>query len=360
MENNQKKFKVLITASGLSPVGFNTIFSLKEKVQKIVGVDVNSESYAKELCDGYYKIPYASDERYISKIMSICSQEGIDTILPLTIEEAYILKQNERQFNKNNIFIANSNSIKSIEICNDKLLTINYLNKVGINVPKTFSITNNNDLKKAAVSLEYPQKVFVFKPRITHGSRGFRIITKSYNKLNLLLNDKPTDNILLNLEELLDIIGSNEIKAVAMDYLEGDDYSVYSFAINGQSLVTIPMKRSGLIPGMSTGGEIVKNKSVTNYVSDIISALKLNGSINIQLKVTKQGPLLYEINSRLSATMVITRAFNLNFPYYEILLAHGAIDEIKKEVLTANMKWGIKMNRIQQEVYNDNGKYYVL
>lgn len=355
----KKSFRILLTASGLSPVGFNTIFSLKERVETIVGVDTNIDSYAQKLCDSYYMVPLANDSRYIQNIYDICSAEEVNTILPLTIEETIVLKDNEEEFNKKGIRIANSNLIRNIEICNDKLLTNYSLRDLGINVPSAFSVSNSDELVEAATGLGYPDRDIIFKPRITHGSRGFRILTESYDKLNLLLNSKPTDNIFISLGELKSILGKNRVQCVVMDKLDGDDYSVYSFSLDGEPLIIVPMRRSGLIPGMSTGGQAVDNREVIEYVSRIISVLKLNGSINVQLKLTKSGPLLYEINSRISATTVMVRPFNLNFPLYEILLAHGESDSIRQEVLKADIKWGLKMNRIHQEVYYYNG-YFLL
>jgi carbamoyl-phosphate synthase large subunit len=361
MANNTiKDFRVLVTASGLSPVGFNTIFSLKGKVKKIIGVDVKPESYVKQICDNYYMVPLANNKKYVQTITDICLKEDIDTILPLTIEETLVFKKGEKELNGKGIFIANNNSIKNIEICNDKFLTNQYLKNHGLSVPNASTVSNGDELIQVALSLGYPKKDVIFKPRITHGSRGFRILTRSYDKLGLLLNNKPTDNIFLSLEELKIIIGKNEIRCVVMDKLDGDDYSVYSFALDGKPLIVIPMQRSGLVPGMSTGGQVINNKEIIEYVSRIISVFKFNGSINVQLKLTKDGPLLYEINSRLSATTVMVRPFGLNFPFYEIMLAHGEYDAIRYEISKADIKWGLKMSRIHQEIYNDNGNYFLL
>lgn len=359
MEHNPKKFRILLTASGLSPVGLNTAKSLKNKVERLVGVDIFAESIAKKFCDSYYQVPMADDPLYIEKILDICMQENITTILPLTIEETIIIKNNKGRFSDRGIKIANNNSLENILICNDKFLTYKFLENADIPTPVAFNIFNMDQLLNAAVKLGYPDKEFVFKPRVTHGSRGFRIVTDKYDKLDLLLRQKPTDNILITLEELKDTIGKSNIECVAMEKLDGDDYSVYSFASDGNALVVIPMKRSGLIPGMSTGGEAVNNAEIIKYVKNIISTFKFNGAINIQLKLTKNGPLLYEINSRISATTVIVTVFGFNFPFYEILLAHDMCDVVQEKIGDVKIKWGMKMIRIHQEMYNDKGNYFI-
>lgn len=353
-----KPYSVLVTASGLSPVGLNTIASLKSSVGKVVGVDINETSYAKELCDAHYQVPFASDDHYADTIEGICAKEDIDTILPLTIEETIVLKKHV--FKNENIRIANANTLDAILICNDKLKTNEFLKSAGIDSPNAYSVSNGDDLLKNAALLGYPDRDIVFKPRITHGSRGFRIVTPKYDKLSLLIDHKPTDNILITLDELVKTVGVETVNCMLMDKLEGDDYSVYSFSVKGEPLVVIPMKRLGLVPGMSTGGEAVKNQAIIVYVEKIISAFGFSGSINFQLKLTGSGPLLYEINSRTSATTVFTRAFNLNLPLYEILLAHNHVDEIRKEISAIREVWGVKMNRVHKEVYSIDGTYFSL
>ena len=360
MEDNYRKIRVLLTASGLSPVGLNTAQSLKNKVERIVGVDITVESVAKKFCNSYFQVPLASDPSYIDKIISICKDEDITVIIPLTIEETIVLKNNQNKFDDVDIKIANNNSLENILICNDKLLTYQFLKKNKIPTANGYEVSNVEHLINAASKLGYPDKEFVFKPRVTHGSRGFRIVVNRYDNIDLLLNHKPTDNITVTLDELKDIISKNNIKCLAMEKLDGDDYSVYSFAINGRAIVVVPMKRSGLVPGMSTGGEVVNNMEIIKYVKNIITSFKFNGAINIQLKLTNKGPLLYEINSRISATTVIVTAFGLNFPLYEILLSLGYQEEVKKEIANKNIKWGVKMNRIHREVYSDNGNYFFI
>ena len=56
--------------------------------------------------------------------------------------------------------------------------------------------------------------------------------------------------------------------------------------------------------GLTSSGVVVKNKDIESYVNKIAMAIKLKGSINIQLRMTSNGPILFEINPRLSGTLV--------------------------------------------------------
>jgi carbamoyl-phosphate synthase large subunit len=345
--------KIVITACGLSPVGINTVLSLKEKAERIVGVDISNDNIGTYLYDSFYKVPLAVDNNYIPTILNICQIEKIDTIIPLTIEETITLIEHKNVFNARGIIIANGNELEEIHICNDKWKTYEFLKKRKVDIPYAYSPRNIDQLISCVKALGYPDKKVAFKPRTTHGSRGFRILSANFDKYDILLSQKPQENIYLTLEDLTDILGTSTFfpDIVVMDYLEGDDYSVYCLCYRGESLITLPMKRSGLIPGMSTGGILIKESKVITYINKILKEFGFTGAINIQLKNTKKGPLLYEINSRISATTVMTSATGINFPYLNCLLCRNDLQTVKSEIASKTIKWGIELYRIHREIY---------
>ena len=351
---------ILITAGGLSPVGINTILSLKD-FYKIVCVDAKSqsESVAPYFCKTYYEVPLASKENnYIKKILYICEEEKVEIILPLTIEETLVLLANKSIFAVKGTQIANANTIENLKTCSDKWLINDFLRQKGISVPNAMPVSNANDIRQNIIRFGYPKIKVVIKPRITHGSRGFKIITENKDDLKLVTELKPMDFHFVKLDHFCDIVENQNLNAVLMDYLEGDDYSVYTFCFNGEPLVILPMKRTGLIPGMSIGWILVKDERIIEYVTMIARAFRFNGVINFQLKNTISGPLLYEINSRISATTVIGRGTEINFPLFEMLLAENKIQEIKNKIAEVRIKWDLKLYRVQREIYNYEDNYY--
>lgn len=351
---------ILITASNLSPVGINTILSLKN-YYRIICVDTKSsdDSIAYYFCKQYYEVPLAkAGVKYVDKIIEICDKEKVDIILPLTIEEAFVLLTSKDFFNSKGICIANGNHLDIITTCSDKWLTNKFLRDNSVSVPNAVPVFNVGDIKNNVRKFGYPEKRVVIKPRITHGSRGFKIITSQESDLSLIIDAKPTDFHFVDLDYFCSILKNKEFQMILMDYLEGNDYSVYAFCINGKPLVVLPMKRSGLVPGMSTGGMLEKDDTIINYVTEISRIFKFNGSVNFQLKRTFFGPLLYEINTRISATMIIARGTNINFPLYEALLSEGKMDEIEEYISKTTILWGLKIHRIHQEVYQYGDVFY--
>lgn len=351
---------ILITASNLIPVGIDTALSLKDSY-KIVCVDVKpkKDSVVTYFCKQYYEVPLAkTGTEYLDAIIEICDKEKVNIILPLTIEETLILVANKNFLTNKKICIANKNDLGVIKTCSDKWLTNKLLRDNNIPVPNAVPIFNVSDIKNNIKKFGYPKKRVVIKPRITHGSRGFKIITAQKSDLSLIVNIKPTDFHFVGMNYFCDIVKGRELQMVLMDYLEGDDYSVYAFCVDGEPLVVIPMKRFGLVPGMSTGGVLEKNDMIVKYVAEISQVFKFNGSINFQLKYTSLGPLLYEINTRISATTVITRGTNINFPLCEVLLSEGKIDKIKEHISKTKVLWGLKLHRIHREIYQHKDVFY--
>lgn len=356
-------YNILVTASGLSPVGIDTACSLKNRVNKIIGVDIDNENTAKYFTDKFYTVPLAKDRDYLKRILRICNREKIDAILPLTIEELLVLSKNKNELNKVKIKVIGETNYNILKICSDKWLTNKYLNQKVLPVPLAFAPKNTKELISNAKQLGYPEKKIVFKPRITHGSRGFRILAENYDKFDLLFNHKPTDNVFLSLEELIDALRYTKKfpMAILMEYLEGEDYSVYMFCEKGKSLAVLPMHRTGLVPGMSIGGVIKKDDGIISYVKNVVKTLNLSGPINIQLIKTKKGPCLYEINARISATTVMTMGTNLNYPFLSVLQAFGYRQKIYNLISKTEIKWGTKLFRIQREMFQGiDGRFWPL
>lgn len=357
-----KKSNILITASGLSPVGINTVLSVKKEVNKIVGVDIDENNTAKYFCDKFYKVPLVCDKHYIDAIQGICKKENINLIFPLTVEESIKLLEHKSIFDRMAINLAVNNNLETVKICNDKWLTNQSLKRCQTKISKAYVPKDIEELISSVKKLGYPKKQVAFKPRRTHGSRGFRIVSEKFDDYDILLNHKPTQNIFISLKQLIAILDKKKDfpKIMVMDYLIGDDYSVYCFCDKGQSLIIIPMKRSGLLPGMSLGGEIIKNEKIISYTKNIIRCLALSGPINIQLKNTRKGPLLYEINTRISATTIMTMGAGLNFPLLTILLSMGYKDRVTAEIKKVKIKWGLELYRVQREIFCYNKNFFEL
>lgn len=353
-----KPIKVLMTGVG-APGTLGIIKSLrnnKERDITIIGVDINSRASGFFMVDKGYIVPKASDDNFIDEIMKICKKENIDVILPLVTMELFKFAENKKMFEDEGIKVAISDS-ESLKIANDKGKLVRFMEEKGLEVPLYRIVNSVNEFVKAAEYLGYPEKPFCFKPTISNGSRGFRIIDPSVDKAYLLFNTKP-NNTYISYDEIIEILdGMEKIpELIVMEYLPGEEYSVDILAKNGESLYVIPRRRDKIVCGISAAGTVIYDEDVINYCKNIIRELKASGNIGIQVKKDSKGkPKILEINPRVQGTIVLCTAAGVNMPYYGIKLA---LDE---EIPKVNIKWNTQMIRFWNEVYYDsNGHAFTL
>ena len=86
---------ILVTGAG-APGIKGTLYSLKNNFDdrkiNLIGTDAKRDVIGKYLCDGFYRIPNASEIGYIEELSSICKKESIDVLLPQNTAELSILK----------------------------------------------------------------------------------------------------------------------------------------------------------------------------------------------------------------------------------------------------------------------------
>ena len=92
---------------------------------------------------------------------------------------------------------------------------------------------------------------------------------------------------------------------VWQEYLipENEEYTCSIYVAKDLSKRILVIKRL-LICGYTDRGLVINNLQINNYINDIVKIFNRPGLFNIQLRLTDQGPKLFEINPRLSGTLV--------------------------------------------------------
>jgi carbamoyl-phosphate synthase large subunit len=78
-----------------------------------------------------------------------------------------------------------------LEIANDKGKLYQFLQWRGIEVPDFRVVETVDQFMTAAGELNYPGNPICFKPSVSNGSRGFRILANNIDEHHLLFNEKP-------------------------------------------------------------------------------------------------------------------------------------------------------------------------
>lgn len=311
---------------------------------RLISCDIKERTIGSLLADEYFTVPSGKNTDYASALLNKCIEHSIDLILPITTKEIITLSQRKHLFENEGIEVVVSN-YESLRIANNKGLLLKHLSENGVETP-AFKICNSTtEFKHAAKDLGYPENQFVFKPTIANGSRGFRIVSNSINRSDLLFNYKP-NNLHISYSEILEILEAKENpELVLMEYIPGTEYSIDCLISKGSTNYIIPRKRSQIRAGVSIAGEIEHNQAIIDYCKDILNTLDLEGPIGIQVKLDSKGiPKILEINPRLQGTSVACLGAGINLPLL-------SVEKSLKNTFNEGVKWGTKFIRYYAEEY---------
>jgi carbamoyl-phosphate synthase large subunit len=349
--NKLRKIRVFITGAGApgAPGIIKSLRKVEERQIDIYGGDARPDiSVGEGLLDKIFQIPFPESPGFIERMIQICSDEKIDVVIPLVTRELSVLSSNKKLFSEKGVSISVSDP-EALAIANNKYLLMKFCSENNIPVPAFQLVKTLPEFKEASRSLGYPQKKICFKPPVSNGLRGFRIIDDSQDKLFSLMNEKP-NNIYIGFEDFISICNSADSfpELIVMEYLPGDEYSVDVLVNNGRFISAIPRSRDHIKMGISFVGTVVRDMEIINYSRMVVEGLKLNGNIGLQFRRDKNGiPKIIESNPRVQGTIVLCTAAGENMVYEAIKLV---LDE---KFPLPEVNWGVKMIRYWDELFID-------
>lgn len=319
----------------------------QEKSFEVIAADANPNAVGKYLAEDFENIPFATDPNFIDSILTICERRKINAILPLVTKELITLAQAKDKFEQAGIRILVS-SQQSLEIANNKSRLYEFLEWRGLPVPEYKVVETIEQFIEAVKSLGYPEKPICFKPSVSNGSRGFRILDQKADEWDLLFNQKPT-SAFISYNEAIRILSQKQFPELLIsEYLPGEEYSVDCLANQGISILTVPRLRKRMINGISVEGEFIKDESIIAYCNQIIKELHLHGNIGIQVKKSiKNEFLILEINPRVQGTISAALGAGINLPVLAIK------QELNLSINAAELqiKWGTKFSRYWEGIF---------
>lgn len=313
----------------------------------IVLADANPDAVGKLLNGNFYTIPAASDPDFIHAIRSICLKEQIQILMPLVTRELQILSKYKDELRTigTHVLVSDENALS---IANDKGRLYQHLEQFGINIPKYRIVHNLEEFNDAVEYLDYPNKKICFKPCISNGSRGFRILDPVADEFHQLFYEKP-NNLYMNIEKVRELMTAHTFPTLLVsEYLPGMEFSIDCLADNGKPIVCVPRSRTKMKEGISVEGEFIHNKEIIRYCEDIIKSLHLHGNIGIQVKQSEEGAYkILEINPRVQGTISSGLGAGVNLP----LLAIKQELSIPFAEHDLQVLWGTKFIRFWDEAF---------
>lgn len=278
-----KKVNVLISGSG-SLYGVAIIQSLLQSdlSLNLVACDTSVRTLGLYLAHQAYIVPPAQqEEQYLTSLLDIIAKENIHAIFVASSHELAFYNHNKLEIEKKTGVKVFTNLPETMNICNDKWLTVNFLKEHGFYFPITIRYPEEQDkIDEFIKEVQFP---VIIKPRQGAGSQGLYIVNQ-YEELQPLLENKQ------------DII--------LQQYLP-DDCGEFTTGIctgtNGRVLSGITLKRY-LQEGMTMSADADDFTEITDYCKEVARVLKPYGPCNFQLRLLNGNPYIFEINPRFSSS----------------------------------------------------------
>lgn len=265
---------ILVTAIGSFSADV-VIRSLHEMGHRIIGCDIYEKEWIANslIADVFYQSPYASEEgAYIHFISSLCEEEKIDYIMPLTDVEVDVFNKNRDVFEDTIICISKKGTV---DICRDKYRLYEYLKNHGTECLISTRLLD----RKAAENMEFPA---VIKPRDGRSSQGLNYV-KDEKMLAFFMENNSLENYVVQPK-----INGN---IVTVDILRNGDFF----------MATPRLELLRTLNGAGTSVKVFDSERLRNISQEIAGLLDIKGCVNFEFICTGDDTYQFlECNPRFS------------------------------------------------------------
>ena len=300
---------VLITGIGGDiSQGVATILRGDRPDLRLIGVDVHAQHGGHLFVDHFQLVPKASDPGYLDAIKEIVRKHTVGIVIPMSEPELAMILPFPELAPGVKWITAGERVVKAGL---DKLDTMIVLMDLGIAVPWTRPVCEGRP----------PAYPCILKNRTGSGSRA--VFTVTDDEEAEYLAKRHTDAIF---QELL---GTAEREVTCAVYRR----------LDGKVSSLLMLRR--LTGGFTGWAKIIKDEESTKMCEAIAIGLDLRGSMNVQLRLTDNGPRVFEINPRFSSTVLMRHRLG----YTDVL---WAIEEAEgKQIVFPEIPQGRILVRVQ-------------
>ncbi|MFG6146952.1 ATP-grasp domain-containing protein [Halobacillus sp. B23F22_1] len=339
-----KRMNVLVTGIG-GPTAQGILQGLREKDNVyIIGADRRRVTSGNQFCDKTYQIPrFTQEGEYKKAIAEIVENEEIDAVYPSLHEEIDIYEAFREELPAA-VALPQSNHF---EILMNKESIYEYLIEMNLAsyVPRYVGFNHPKELLQLA-DTHFPQDEYIVAKQVEgHGAMGFAILTSRDNFLQAL---KKGQNKIIDLEDYCEVEADE--RRIAMEYLEGMEYSVDVFIHKGNVVTAVPRERDGVSSGLVLDGKVVYNEELIEAATTITEKLVTNGFINLQFIQSEKGYKLTDVNPRFCGSQIMSLGAEVNFPY--LFLQYNVLGEYQ----SVDPKWNMRMIRYRDHLFVDENK----
>lgn len=253
--------------------------------------------------------PLISSSEYIDFLVEYCRKHDIQAILSLFDIDLQVLSNNKEYFASKGISILVSDP-SVIKICNDKWLTMQFLDSLSIAHPSSWLSRDACKRALAAGEVAYP---LVLKPRYGMGSIGLH---EAENDRELdVLYDKILRTIKTTYVSIANFNGARE-QVLIQEKVFGDEYGLDILnTLNGEYAATVAKKKLAMRSGETDVALTVENAPFLELAQKVSAGLGHIGNLDLDLVMTAQGKCsVLEMNARFGGGYPFSHLAGADFP----------------------------------------------
>jgi carbamoyl-phosphate synthase large subunit len=269
--SKNRQYRILCCSCS-SDIGY-AVGKILHQYQKhfyLIGSDINVDSPSLLVYDRICQAPATTSDIYLEYLIKLVNKEEIDLIIPLSDYELRFYVDNNIESIANVSILKLNNNL--LDIFLDKYKTIEFLKYHNMIIPWTLMVNENTN------PIDLP---CILKPIRGSGGQNVQIIDS--------------------------ILKTSKIKELKNKYIyqqlliAEDEYTCCIYKYNNISH-NIIMKRI-LKNGITMKATVINNHIIDNFLQQLSQKISFNGSINVQLKMINDTPMVFEINPRFSSTV---------------------------------------------------------
>lgn len=281
----------------------------------IVATDMQLTAPALSVADIVEQVPAVYSDGYIDRIIAICKKHNINILLSLNDLELPILSRENSRFDEIGVKLIIS-SLEIIDICFDKYKTAQYIESLGLFVPKTYV-----DLEEAKNAISEGKLSFplVLKPRWGSGSIGIEFVDdeEDLEVVYKLLQKRIKKSILSAAS-----VGNDYI--LIQEKIKGAEYGLDIMNdLNGNHIAVSVKKKLAMRAGETDKAITVNNEEV--YAIGKTIGENLHHIANLDCDILEENGKYYvlELNPRFGGGFPFSYEAGVNMPKAIIEWAKG-------------------------------------
>ncbi len=282
--------RILVSgASGV--VGYGILRSLRRARpgDHLVGTSIHLGSVAPAFCDVFERAVPTADPAYFDWLEDALRRHRIDVLMPGIEADLFAWSDHESRIRSTGA-IPLLNATELVQLCRDKWHFFQALTALGRRCAIPSAIEGDFELLAARFGLP-----FLLKPRKGFGSKGIVRVTDYATFAAHAPSLGPT---------------------LMAQPIVGDDSEEYTIAVMGDGrggqLARMSMRRSLSSSGFTERAEVVSDEPFAPLLNELCQDFRPKGPTNFQVRLTEDGPMLLEINPRISSSTAIRAAFGYN------------------------------------------------